>query len=63
MLKIREILTILKEDGRVLIPGKKTSHSHFRHPTKEGRVSVPYHGANMDVGKFLEKSILAILSK
>lgn len=38
-----EIIKKLKADGWVEMPGKKTSHKHFKHPTKPGKVTVPMH--------------------
>ena len=39
-MKVREILTLLREDGWYL-KDTEGSHRQFKHPTKFGRVTVP----------------------
>ncbi|MBP1764548.1 MAG: HicA toxin of bacterial toxin-antitoxin [Firmicutes bacterium] len=55
--KVRDILRLLKDDGWYEID-KVGSHRQFKHPIKAGKVTVPDHGANADLGPMLEKSIL-----
>lgn len=56
-MKIREIISLIKEDGWYEVE-QKGSHRQFEHPTKKGKVTVPDHGGNQDIGPKLEKSIL-----
>lgn len=35
--------------GWVEIPGSGSGHRQFKHPTKPGRVTVPFHGGNADL--------------
>ena len=39
MVKVREVLRMLDEDGWVLV-ATKGSHRQFKHPSKAGRVTV-----------------------
>jgi predicted RNA binding protein YcfA (HicA-like mRNA interferase family) len=55
-LKAREIIRIIEEDGWRL--ARQTGgHKHFRHPSKPGLVTVPFHG-NKDLAKRVIASIL-----
>jgi predicted RNA binding protein YcfA (HicA-like mRNA interferase family) len=50
MVKVREVLQRLREDGWVLV-AQRGSHRQFRHPTKLGRVTVAGHpGDELAVG-------------
>jgi predicted RNA binding protein YcfA (HicA-like mRNA interferase family) len=49
MLKVKELIRILEQDGWVLI-STKGSHMKFLHPNKPGNIIVPYH-ANKTLGK------------
>jgi len=42
-MKLNSLLKILKEDGWQEVR-QKGSHKVFKHPTKKGTVTVPYHG-------------------
>ncbi len=44
MTKAREIVRELEADGWFLI-GSKGSHYQFKHPSKQGKVTVPFHGS------------------
>lgn len=56
-MKVREILKLIKDDGWFEVE-QEGSHRQFKHPTKKGKVTVPDHGSNQDLGSKLEKSIL-----
>jgi predicted RNA binding protein YcfA (HicA-like mRNA interferase family) len=45
----RDILSALKADGWVQV-AQKGSHVQFKHPTKPGRVTVPYSKRDMPKG-------------
>lgn len=53
----REIINKLKGGGWVQQKTKATSHRHFKHPTKKGRVTVPHPVKDMPIGtlKSIEK--------
>lgn len=39
-----EVIKILKRNGWYMLkPKKGTSHRQFKHPTRKGKVTVPYH--------------------
>lgn len=40
--KFRDLLKLLKDDGWFLV-GQKGSHQQFKHPTKQGRVTIAGH--------------------
>ena len=46
---VREIETILKENGWQL-SRQIGSHRQFKHPTKSGKVTVPFHRGDLDKG-------------
>ncbi|MEI0562918.1 type II toxin-antitoxin system HicA family toxin [Brachyspira pulli] len=54
-MKASEIITLLKKDGWFEI-AQKGSHKQFKHNTKKGRVTVPYH-SNVDLSIAVIKSI------
>ena len=45
----REIIKELKEDGWTLV-AVKGSHQQFKHPTKQGRVTVPHPNKDLPTG-------------
>ena len=55
--KVKDMLRILKEDGRFLA-AQRGSHRQFKHPTKSGRVTISGHRDSDDVPPDIEKSIL-----
>ncbi|MFI3271986.1 MAG: type II toxin-antitoxin system HicA family toxin [Pseudomonadota bacterium] len=54
-MKPKEIQKRLEADGWFELAGKKTGHRHFKHPVKQGKVTVPYHAG--DVNPITLKSI------
>lgn len=54
-MKVREIEKLLKADGWVY-KNSRGSHDHYIHPTKPGKVTVPHHKGDLDIGT--AKSIL-----
>lgn len=44
----KEVKRRLEADGWVELPGGKTSHKHFKHPTKPGKVTVPFHAGDVN---------------
>jgi predicted RNA binding protein YcfA (HicA-like mRNA interferase family) len=55
--KVRDMIEIIKADGWFLIT-QKGSHMHFKHPSKPGKVTVPYHRGSDMLDHFLVESIL-----
>jgi predicted RNA binding protein YcfA (HicA-like mRNA interferase family) len=55
-MKSREIIQALQRDGWVQV-AQKGSHVQFKHPTKNGRVTVPHPERDIPVGtlKSIEK--------
>ena len=53
VVKVHQLVSELEQDGWYFV-GQVGSHRHFRHPTKEGKVTVP----GVD-GKELAKSTIA----
>ena len=45
----REIIKELKEDGWTLV-AIRGSHHQFKHPTKQGRVTVPHPNKDLPTG-------------
>lgn len=54
-IKPKEMEKIILEDGWVF-NSQNGSHRHYKHPTKPGKVTIPFH--NQDLTKGVEKSIL-----
>lgn len=56
-MKSNEVIKRLKADGWVELVGKKTSHRHFKHPIKQGKVTVSAHPGDIPPGtlKSIEK--------
>jgi predicted RNA binding protein YcfA (HicA-like mRNA interferase family) len=46
----KEVVQALKADGWVARKGGKTSHKHFKHPTKPGLVTVSMHTGDIPLG-------------
>jgi predicted RNA binding protein YcfA (HicA-like mRNA interferase family) len=44
-MKAKDILKILHNDGWHELERKATSHIQLKHPTKKGKVTVPFHGS------------------
>lgn len=53
----KEIEKIIRADGwiQVSIEG---SHHHYKHPTKPGKVTIPFHKRPKDLAKRTVKSII-----
>jgi predicted RNA binding protein YcfA (HicA-like mRNA interferase family) len=45
----RELIRLLKNDGWILV-AIKGSHHQYKHPTKQGRVTVPHPKKDLPVG-------------
>lgn len=56
IMRVKEIVKILKADGWYELPSKATSHMQFKHPTKPGKVTVANHSG--DIPPFTLRSIL-----
>ncbi|MDI3309509.1 MAG: type II toxin-antitoxin system HicA family toxin [Acetobacteraceae bacterium] len=56
-MKARDLIKLLQDDGWTQVR-TKGSHIQFRHPTKAGLVTVPFHGGNADIMPPLLTSIL-----
>jgi len=52
----RDAIKMVEADGWVFF-NQKGSHRHFKHPTKPGKVTIPVHGMNEDIGHGLLRSI------
>ncbi len=58
-MKVRDLLKRLAEDGWIeVLPRRSTSHRHFKHPTKPGRLTVTFHSSNTDIPIGTLKSLL-----
>jgi predicted RNA binding protein YcfA (HicA-like mRNA interferase family) len=42
-MKPREVIRLIKADGWYELPGKRSSHKQFKHPTKHGKTTVAMH--------------------
>jgi predicted RNA binding protein YcfA (HicA-like mRNA interferase family) len=49
MMKVSELLKILKDDGGVE-KSQRGSHLQLVHSTKSGKVTVPIHGGDIPIG-------------
>ncbi len=47
-MKAKEVIRRLKAGGWVEEPGKKTGHRSYKHPSKPGKVTVPYHSGDLN---------------
>jgi len=54
-LKPKEMEKIILKDGWIF-KSQEGSHRHYVHPTKSGKVTIPFH--NKDLKKTVENSIL-----
>jgi predicted RNA binding protein YcfA (HicA-like mRNA interferase family) len=52
----REVIRALRDDGW-FEAGQTGSHRHFKHPVKQGKVTVPHPSKNLPIGtlKSIEK--------
>lgn len=51
------MIKIIEKDGWYLT-GQEGSHKQYKHPTKSGKVTIPDHGKNEELGHKTVKSIL-----
>ena len=56
-MKVRDIVKLVEKDGWVLLPRTGTSHRHYKHPVKPGRVTIAGH-AKDDVPSGTKNNIL-----
>ncbi len=54
-MRVKEVIKRLETDGWYELKGKKTSHKHFKHNTKIGKVTVSCHTG--DINPITLKSI------
>lgn len=47
-MKPREVQRRLEAEGWRELPGGKTSHKHFKHSEKPGKVTVPFHPGDIN---------------
>lgn len=45
----KELLKILKRDGWYIVD-INGSHYQLKHPTKKGKVTIPFHGSDIAIG-------------
>ncbi|MDR3401986.1 MAG: type II toxin-antitoxin system HicA family toxin [Chthoniobacter sp.] len=55
-MKTRDVIAALEAAGWRLV-ATKGSHRQYRHPTKPGRVTIPFHGGNEELVGALLASI------
>jgi predicted RNA binding protein YcfA (HicA-like mRNA interferase family) len=48
--KASEVIKLLERDGWLEVTGKASSHRQFKHPTKQGKVTVSFHRGDMPKG-------------
>jgi len=53
--KSKQIQKMIENDGWYMV-NQESSHAHFKHPTKPGKVTIPMH--NGDINKKTANSIL-----
>ena len=53
--KARELERIIRKEGWYFI-GQEGSHRHYAHPTKPGKITIPFH--SKDVSKAVENNVL-----
>jgi predicted RNA binding protein YcfA (HicA-like mRNA interferase family) len=53
-----EIIKLIKEDGWYSIKTGGGGHCQYLHPTKVGKVTIPFHGKGKDIQPRTLKSIL-----
>jgi predicted RNA binding protein YcfA (HicA-like mRNA interferase family) len=53
----QDVIRKIKADGWYELPGKKSGHKQFKHPSKQGKVTVPMHTKPRDLGISILKNI------
>lgn len=48
-MKPKELEKKLESDGWVY-DNSKGSHKHYKHPTKKGKITIPFHNKDLKVG-------------
>lgn len=46
-MRARELERMLLDDGWYIV-AQKGSHRHYKHPTKPGKVTIPFHSGDLD---------------
>lgn len=44
----KEMEKIIRKDGWEYV-GSEGSHRHYKHPSKSGKVTIPFHGGDLDI--------------
>lgn len=57
-MKLNDCIKLIKADGWLELKRKGTSHRHFKHSVKQGKVTIPDHGKNINLPKGTFNSIL-----
>ncbi|MDR1284151.1 MAG: type II toxin-antitoxin system HicA family toxin [Opitutaceae bacterium] len=52
-----EIISLITEDGWYPIRTGGGGHRQYFHPTKSGKVTIPFHGKGKDIDRWLVKKI------
>lgn len=50
-MRAREAERMLLEDGWYF-KNQSGSHKHYKHPTKSGKVTIPFHSGDIDKGTY-----------
>ena len=53
--KVKEIQKMIEANGWYFVSQDSSSHAHFKHPSKPGKVTIPMH--NKDIKKGTAASI------
>jgi len=48
--RAKELRTMIEADGWFFVRQRGTSHAQFKHPTKQGLVTIPIHDKDMKKG-------------
>lgn len=56
-MKARDVLKLIEQDGWYLVR-TKGSHRQYKHPQKQGRVTLAFHSMNADLAPGTLNSIL-----
>lgn len=47
-MKAKEVKKRLEADGWVELPGTSSGHRHFKHPKKQGKITIPFHPGDLN---------------
>ena len=53
----RDLIKLLAADGWYEVKANSGSHRQYKHPTKPGKVTVPFHGKGADIAPGTLKSV------